>query len=324
MASQVDIVPALGHGVVSLQDPTIGWDAIDDRRRASVGKQEGAVEAGSYKVTPGALMTVDVAGDAGSFLVEGDSVAHQGLYVVAPVAAPLTLDVPASDPSLPRFDRIILEVKDANLDGSGLSVARVRYLTGTPTSGANLDTPSGAPTVPDTAALLADHVVPAGSSSVNAANIRDRRTWALGAYKQIVRTANASGVNDYRTTSTTLVVIDGTNLSPRIECSGAPVRVSLRGSGYNTSAGSSWSLALLVDGTNLISAAGRIATGNSSAVNEAVPLGASWDFKPTPGSHKISPAYTASAGTAGLFARPDTPLQLVVEELVGRESASND
>ncbi len=42
MASSIDIAPALGHALLTAQGQIGGYDAIDDRRFWSAGKQEGA------------------------------------------------------------------------------------------------------------------------------------------------------------------------------------------------------------------------------------------------------------------------------------------
>jgi hypothetical protein len=196
LATQVDIAPSLGHSIVTAQGLAGGYDAIDDRRFWSAGLQEGALAALAYKVTQrgaGANMSVDVdADDPGGFLVQGDSVTAQGLYFVPPHSGTINLDVAANASGNPRIDSVVLEAKDTTHDASGLTVARARYITGTPTSGATLDNRSGAPALPAGAALLADILVANGAASITNANIRDRRTMARGAFFNDVEQADVN------------------------------------------------------------------------------------------------------------------------------------
>lgn len=186
MASQVTVSPSLGHGLVTAQSAApAGYDAIDDRRFWGAGLQEGALSEGAFLVDQSspAAMTVEVAAnDPAGALVKGDAVTAQGLYYIPPHSADITLDVAAADPTLPRIDSVILEVKDDTHDSSGLNEARVRIITGTPTGGATLNNRSGAPTVPTSALHLADVWVPNGASSISTSDIRDKRTMARGAY----------------------------------------------------------------------------------------------------------------------------------------------
>jgi hypothetical protein len=166
-------------------------------------------------------------------------------------------------------------------------------------------------------------LVPAASVSVVTANIRDRRPWARGAYGVISRTTNAAAGLDYSTTSTALVDIDTTNLTIRMECSGAPMRLKLLG-GINSPTPVNALVAFTMDGALLESDA----SGHVCAVNSATGRAHNLTFEkvvtPAAGSHVFRPQWAAiSAGTIGLIARSNFTVSFVVEELV-RPNANNN
>jgi hypothetical protein len=144
------------------------------------GLQEGVIGATDLKVSQraaGANMSVDIA--AGTGWVKGDTVTRQGLYHTYNDAV-VNAAVTASHGSLPRIDQVGLRINDST-HGAGSDTPALEVLAGTATSGATLDNRNGAATLPASWLRLADVLVPAGSSSVTNANIRDRRPWARGA-----------------------------------------------------------------------------------------------------------------------------------------------
>src|ERR1044072_1446916 len=105
--------------------------------RVAVGAREGILHLNAYKVTAaGTGLTVTVAADQGMVNIQGDSVAMQGMYTVAPHSSAMTLDIAVGHATLPRNDLVILEVLDDDHDNSGLNKGRVRVVAGTPTTGA--------------------------------------------------------------------------------------------------------------------------------------------------------------------------------------------
>jgi Fe-S cluster assembly iron-binding protein IscA len=186
LASSVDIVPSLGQGLSFLQEgPGIspGYGAIDRRRMlVAAGAREGVVHEDAYKVSAaGTGMTVLVDADAGMVNVQVDSVPFQGLYTIAPHSGNITLDIAAAHATLPRNDLVVLDALDDDHDSSGLNKARVRVLTGTPTSGAVLaDAPGahGTPTLFSNQFLLALVNVPAADTVITTAQVDDRRVSA--------------------------------------------------------------------------------------------------------------------------------------------------
>lgn len=160
-----------------------GFDAIDVRRMVAAEQGEGVQTYESFRVRQRAAggpgMFVDIGMDVEAF-VRGDAVALQGLYTVAPHSALITEAVPAADPTNPRIDQVVLELKDTTHDASGSNLAQTRVAAGTPTGGATLDNRSGAAALPSSAILLADFLVPALATTVVDANIRDRRPFTVG------------------------------------------------------------------------------------------------------------------------------------------------
>lgn len=326
-----DIQPSLGHAPLFTQaGQPLGYDAIDLRRAQSPGLQEGAYAAGSHKVTQrsgGANLSVDVAADTHELgvgaLVQGDTVSGQGLYPIPPHTAAINEAIATADSTNPRIDQVILEVLDDTHDASANNKSRVRVLTGTATSGATLDNRTGATALPDSAVRLADVLVAASDTAISDSEIRDRRTWARGAYRRIERTSaplvGSNTADEYRTTSTSTVTIDATNLKPRIECSGVPLRVKLIGTvGYTDATAAEVAFALLVDGAE----SGRFSQHSGSLGSAFRVPALEWELVPAAGSHIIEPAWTTTAGTVRFLASADKHARLTIEETV-RQNTSN-
>lgn len=286
--------------------------------------QEGVVGAGDLKVTAaaGGGMKVDVAGGAG--YVKGDSgtpglgLSH-GLFLAVndgSIANAATLAT--SDPTNPRIDQICLRVRDSSdlTPGGGSDDATIVVVTGTPTSGATLDNRNGAGALPSDHLRLADVLVAAGSSAVSGGNVRDRRPWARGALSTTLRTAA-----DYTVTSGATVLVDATNLNPRIECSGVPVRVTLEGWATHSTAGTTAAFVPMIDGVDLSFGPIAIAFNTSGY---GYNISASWVFTPSAGSRRIGLGVNTAAGTLTIKANGTNGhgLRWTVEELV-RQDAHN-
>ena len=280
--------------------------------------QEGVVGTTDFAVTAAAAggMRVDIA--AGTAIVRGDVGTRNAKYIqVNDAAIAPALTFAAAHGSLPRIDQVILQINDSTDLGSLSDTPALEIVTGTATSGATLDNRNGAAALPNNALRLADVLIPAGSSSVTAGNVRDRRPWARGAfYRQIVNW------NDYTFTSASFTEIDSTYLRPRIECSGGPVRVHLRGKQAQTGAASRTILGVAVDGTLTHT------NGNFDFVEQisgSSPLHFAWDIvnpTVTAGSHRISWQVKTTAPTSTFKGSDADPLEFVVEELV-RDLAYN-
>lgn len=179
----VVIAPPSGAGVGFTQlgvGTTPGYGAIDLRRADSVGLNEAPLSMGAYVVSQrgaGANMSVDIAANVGlGCLVQGDGITAQGVYRVAPHNAIINEAIATADAVNPRIDSVILEVKDSQVDASGLNQAQTRVLTGTPTASVTLEAPGASPAaLPNTAILLAYVLVGAGVGSITTANCKDMR-----------------------------------------------------------------------------------------------------------------------------------------------------
>lgn len=278
----------------------------------TVGFQAGVVAAGDLLVTQraaGANQSVDVA--TGEALVLEASTSR--LRYVKPAAANLPVGAPHA--TLPRIDKVY--VTTAGVLG---------YVEGTATGGATLDNMTGQPATPSDALLLEALLRPAATANVTTANMRNRRAWARGAYWRTVRTTNAAAGSNYTTTSATDAEVDSTNLKPRIECVGNPIRVTLR-AGLRSPNNTSYALVNpWVDGaapSETASATFVFQAYSTGGTNEVNPF-MQWDLLPSADTHRFSFAFRSSLGgaTTTLVTSAASPLQMTVEEIV-RQNASN-
>lgn len=172
---------------------------------------DAAVQAGvvgssnAFKVSQraaGANMSVDVA--AGDIMLPSTTGLHAPGLAHGLSDAVENVAVTGAHATNPRVDQICARHNDAGTaQGDGGSVMTLVAVTGAPTAGATLDNRSGATALPAGYVRLADVLVPAASSSVVAANIRDRRPWAWGANGSIV----GNGAGNQSTTATTLAAV---------------------------------------------------------------------------------------------------------------------
>jgi hypothetical protein len=119
----------------------------------------------------GANMSVDVA--AGKAIVEGDDQANQYLYLSVNEGT-VNLPVQGADPTNPRIDRVVLEIRDTNAGGPAGDDASLRVIEGTPAGSPT------APALPDSAISLALIDVAAAATSILDANITDTQAFAQG------------------------------------------------------------------------------------------------------------------------------------------------
>lgn len=322
------ITPAVGTGAAFTQQgpgQSPGYSAIDLRRAGTLALQEGVYGADDFEVVEraaGANLSVDITMPAGGFaLVQGDSVAGQGLYTVPVHSATVNESIAAADVSNPRVDSVILEVLDNVHDASGLNQARVRVLTGTPTSGATLDNRSGAPTLPGNALLLADVHVPASDTTIANSQIRDRRKWARGACFNVVFTSGT-----LLATSSTILAQLNSALSRRIELSGVDVEWEFSCTIVNTAAVGG-DLGPWVEG-----AAYAAADGGGKRLYNPVAAGATGSATArhllrsiAAGSHLLSVAGNSGSASGTVTFSGDTvrPAQFTVREVVRQGSANN-
>lgn len=291
----------------------------------SLDAQEGVIDPGDLKVTQNGTpnMTANVA--AGRCFVQADTGTRNGLYHCVNDAT-VNVAFTASHATLPRIDMLVLTINDSSDLGSASDTPVLSVVPGTATSGATLDNRLGAATLPPNTILLADVLIPAAATTVTTANIRDRRLWSRGAYRRIARSANAAAGNNYTTSSLSSVEIDSTNLKPRIECSGVPLRITIRGRA-GTTAGFIL-IGFFVDGA-VTPEFGATSGGENAMGMAAAPAAAdgvffmTYDLLPTVGSHLIAPTWRVStAGTGTIIASATAPVSLTIEEVV-RQNADN-
>jgi hypothetical protein len=288
------------------------------RTLESLGLQEGVYDAGDYKVTQrgaGANKSVDI--DAGRGWVRGDNTARQGNYH-AENDAIVNRAVPDNTSGNPRVDQAILRIYDSSVIGGGLDQAEVEILQGTPTAGATLDNAAGVTSraaLPLTAIRLGEWVTPTGFTSITNAIIRDRRPFARGAYWRTERFANGLAGNDYTTASAVFGAIDNTNLTPRIECTGMPLRVTMRARIGNDTAGAYAAIVPAIDGAVIGNQDTLLQLAESAGASRGGTF--SWDITPAAGSRTITFFLRAiGGGTARLYAQLANPLQMSVEEIL--------
>lgn len=185
---------------------SVSYSAKDVRRFMSAAPiaysagGEGIIETNDFAVSQraaGANLSVDVA--SGEAYVKGDTTADEGSYYVRE-ASTVNVAITAADVSNPRVDRVVLEVKNDSEDASGLNLARIRTIDGTPTVGATLSNLSGAAAVPSTCLLLANVLVAASDTAITTAEIQDARVRTT----KSVRLANTSTQSITNSTETVL------------------------------------------------------------------------------------------------------------------------
>lgn len=156
---------------------------------------EGIITLSALEVTEKGTpdMSVDVA--AGSAYVQGDQAATQGHYRIYNDAT-VNKTIAASDPTNPRKDRVIAQVKDSTGIGGALDEWEIQVLTGTPAAS------PVAPSLPDDALDLAIIGVAASATTITNANITDQRSQIdlqNLAYTSLVTIATAQTITGQKT-----------------------------------------------------------------------------------------------------------------------------
>jgi hypothetical protein len=175
----------------------------------TAGGGHGVVSAGDLAVTQNGTPNMSVNVAAGRAFIRGTETGslNQGAYSFFNDGT-VNLAVAAADPTNPRRDLVIAQVRDSNYSG-GVNDARLTVVTGTPAA-----SPSD-PTPPANALVLARIAVAAGATSVVTANITDLRTRAAGLGGVQVCTSTTrptafAGLTIFETDTARLLVHDGT------------------------------------------------------------------------------------------------------------------
>lgn len=235
----------------------------------------GVVLTGDLAVTANGTPNMSVNVATGNAWIRGTQSAAQGVYHLFNDAT-VNLAISAADPTNPRRDLIIAQVRDGNYSGSSYD-GRILVVTGTPAASPSDPSLASYPN----ALVLARVAVAANASSIVAGNITDLRTLANARNKVPVFTTEANrgiaiptateGMMAYLTAPTVPAVSSST-------ASGLPSGIL---TAYN---GSAWVCLTPV-------AARTDATGTTSSTTFTTSLGG------TPGTN---PSVTLSTGTSVL------------------------
>jgi hypothetical protein len=279
--------------------------------------QPGVFGAGDLDVTQrgaGANMSVDVAAGAAWVAATGTRQGNYHTYNDAVV----NLAIGNNATGNPRLDQIILRIYDTTDGAAVQDIAALEVLPGTATAGATLDTRSGAAALPNSSLRIADVLVANGAASITNAVIRDRRPWSRGAYRLLNRTAG-----NITQAATGPIVAFPAAITPRIECSGAPIKLSLRTRVVQSSAGGIVRLYPLIDGAAIDGmTAGNTPFVQNIPVTTDFMFNIDWTTVPAAGSHTLGWGVSVSAGVANFDATAGLPLQVSFEEIV-RANAEN-
>jgi hypothetical protein len=178
----------------------------------TAGGSHGVVSAGDLAVTQNGTPNMSVNVAAGRAFIRGTETAslNQGVYSFFNDGT-VNLTVAASDPTNPRRDLVVAQVRDSNYAGAA-NDARLFVVTGTPAA-----SPSD-PTIPANCLVLARISVAALSTTVLNAAITDLRTRAssLGGTQVCTSTTRPSGASlfnglrIYETDTSRELLYDGT------------------------------------------------------------------------------------------------------------------
>lgn len=257
------------------------------------GIQEGVFGLGDLKVTQrgaGANMSADVA--IGAAWIQVDTGSRNGLsHAFSDAVA--NVPVSAAHATLPRIDQVVLQYNDSSIPaGVGGDVPTLRVLPGTPTSGATLANRTGAAALPNDCVRLADVLVPAAAASIVTANIRDRRTQALG-----VRASRVGATNDPSTAGTTPVKL--AEMEINAEFSGAPVLIMFSGTAQHDTANQGVMTQCGFDSvsTGIVGDSARVITVSAAA--QLQELAMILEGSPAAGFHNLAVYFNNAYGATG-------------------------
>ena len=259
--------------------------------------QQGVIGANDGKVTYGSASGVNVAGGT-AWVPTTSGILRRVTFTANSITVPVAGNT--------RLDQIVI-------DSTGL----LTRVAGADSAGVTLDNRTGAAALPAGTIRLADLLITTAGVVNNVANIRDRRPWARGASKSILRTAGSFN------TPTSHGLLDATGLQPRIECTGNPLKVKLLCRWQHNIALFTITFSPSVDGVTR----GGVDTayGTTPAASQAnVTYGfyCEWEITPTAGSHLIG-LMGGATSLGSILSTVADPLEFVIEESI-RQNASND
>jgi hypothetical protein len=292
-----------------------GWRHM----HAVMGLQEGVIGAGDFKAAQraaGANKSVDV--PAGDAWIQGDDTARQGIYHQNNDAT-INVVTPDNTSGNPRFDQLILRVYDSSIAGAS-DTPTLEIVQGTPNGATTIDNRLGAGALPNGAIRLAEWVAPNAYTQVTTAMIRDRRPWARGFRRRMIRTAGdqsyASGAQ----------AVDSATFGARLECSGNPVLATVKMIAQNNTAGVTVTTSILLNTSLVVSDGGQTAWKLNGCAFGGVGIdtniGGADMIIPPAGSQLFGLAITPSAGTTVVRSSAGTSCSVALTELVGGDAAN--
>lgn len=333
---------------LNLQNATTHTAAGDRALIHSIfGGREGVAGSTDLAVSQNGSPNMSVNIAAGRGVVFGDTASDQQLYHIWNDAT-VNKTISAADPTNPRRDLIVAEVRDHFMDGGGSNDWRLRVITGTP-AGSPAD-----PALPNNCLLLARVAVAAAASSITNANITDLRPRAgtVGSCDVICTSTTRPavpfvGMKIYETDTAKELVYAGptsgwnqpwnqpwgiiartaditthqTGVSTKVDITGASVsftavagrhyRATLVCETYGSSAPNYLGLYLNVGGSDK-----RTATFPITMVSVQNETPISCDFTASAGSLTVKASIIAgSAGTVAVFSTSSAPTYLYVEDI---------
>ena len=291
----------------------LGTTALNFTKRHNRAAETGVLQPGIIDF--GNLSLSDNAGGTrvgiGSIWLRQDTSASEPVFVTHHRLTTITiLPHAANGTGNPRVDSVV-----ATYNFGAEPILSV--IQGTPTAGATIDNRNGAPGgsggpgVPTGSVVIRDVLIAAGAAANTIAASRDRRPWAKGAYSR----RNASGLDQTGLAATVPTVI--ANTAQRVECSGTPVRVTLRGN-WTNAASNHLRIFPFVDGAihpDFTDVGSGIMQRAIVANSPQALWGCEWEFLPTAGSHLFAWGYAVTSGSVTIQVGANNPLQSVVEEI---------
>lgn len=265
--------------------------------------------AGALKVTERAgtpTAGIDVA--EGIALIDGTTNTYQGFYTFD-ARGVTQLAVGVGDATNPRKDLVVARIRDNNYDGSGVYVADLAVIPGTPAAS------PAEPAVPANSLVLAMIDVPALDAVITNSQITDRRvassvwTRPRGLLSLMSNTTTQSAIAAGPTTLT------GTTTPSLTIPAGRRIKVFAQGQGRVQTAAARYTIEVQMD-----SAGDQRVFSNDVATGERFIWGGVTYWAPAAGGHVFRAIATRTTGTGTLDVEGATagaPTTLVVEDFGG-------
>ncbi|CAB4136919.1 hypothetical protein UFOVP314_45 [uncultured Caudovirales phage] len=276
----------------------------------TAGGAHGVVNGGDLAVTQNGTPNMSVNVAAGRAFIRGTQTAgslNQGVYSFFNDGT-VNLAVSSADPTNPRRDLVVAQIRDSNYSGSA-NDARLFVVTGTPAA-----SPTD-PVVPADTLVLARLSVAAGATSVTNANITDLRVFARtplrtawGFVAQASVTAQQNGITTV--TDLTGLTVTWTAIASR------RYRVTAAAEINGTVAGDLL-IVYITDGSNTIQQRAVVTVPSLNSGGGYAHARLELHLSNVSGSvtRKLRLERNAGTGTAGMFAAATTPAYLTVEDI---------